>query len=151
MRLNTAPTPSKTFEGATAITGDAITQLRRTILSCMLFEDTFYEDGKTIYERIKDLVPKCDISDVGDLAVRARRDFKIRHASLLLLREMVRHPMHRSLDKRTWDHVFDTVIQRADELSEFVAMYWKDGKTPLSARVKKGLAVAFQKFDEYQL
>jgi hypothetical protein len=43
------------------------------------------------------------------------------------------------------------VIQRADELAEFIAMYWKDGRVPLSGQVKKGLAAAFPKFDEYQL
>ena len=43
------------------------------------------------------------------------------------------------------------VIQRADELSEIVALYWKDGKKPLSAQLKKGLAQAFTKFNEYQL
>ncbi|MFO7863430.1 MAG: TROVE domain-containing protein, partial [Salinivirgaceae bacterium] len=30
-------------------------------------------------------------------------------------------------------------------------MYWKDGRQPLSAQVKKGLAAAFQKFNAYQL
>jgi hypothetical protein len=43
------------------------------------------------------------------------------------------------------------VIQRADELAEFVAIYWKDGRAPLSGQVKKGLAAAFPKFDEYAL
>ena len=43
------------------------------------------------------------------------------------------------------------VIQRADELSEFVAIYWAMGRQPLSAQVKKGLAAAFGKFDEYAL
>jgi hypothetical protein len=43
------------------------------------------------------------------------------------------------------------VIQRPDELTEFLAIYWKDGKCPLSKQVKKGLANAFTKFDEYQL
>ena len=43
------------------------------------------------------------------------------------------------------------VIQRADELSEFVAIYWAVGRQPLSAQVKKGLAAAFAKFDEYAL
>jgi 60 kDa SS-A/Ro ribonucleoprotein len=42
-------------------------------------------------------------------------------------------------------------FQRADELAEFVAIYWKDGRVPLSGQVKKGLAGAFPKFDEYQL
>jgi hypothetical protein len=43
------------------------------------------------------------------------------------------------------------VIQRADELAEFLALYWKDGRQPLSAQVKKGLAQAFGKFNEYAL
>ena len=38
-----------------------------------------------------------------------------------------------------------------DELSEFVAIYWAGGRQPLSAQVKKGLATAFAKFDEYAL
>ena len=72
---------------------------------------------------------------------------KLRHAPLLLVREMARHATHRGL-------VADTlarVIQRADELAEFVAIYWKDGRVPLSAQVKKGLAAAFPKFDAYAL
>ena len=72
---------------------------------------------------------------------------KLRHVPLLLVREMARHKTHRHL-------VGDTlarVIQRADELAEFVAIYWKDGRVPLSGQVKKGLAAAFPKFDEYQL
>jgi 60 kDa SS-A/Ro ribonucleoprotein len=35
------------------------------------------------------------------------------------------------------------VIQRADELSEFVAIYWADRRAPFRAQVKKGLAAAF--------
>ena len=60
---------------------------------------------------------------------------------------MARQPRHKVL-------VADTlarVIQRADELAEFVALYWKDGRQPLSKQVKKGLAQAFTKFDAYQL
>lgn len=32
-----------------------------------------------------------------------------------------------------------------------MAIYWKDGRTPLSGQVKKGLAAAFPAFDEYAL
>jgi hypothetical protein len=42
------------------------------------------------------------------------------------------------------------VIQHADELADFVAICWKDGKQPLSAQVKKGLAAACVKFSGYQ-
>jgi hypothetical protein len=60
---------------------------------------------------------------------------------------MARLKTHRELVSQT----LAQVIQRADELAEFVAIYWKDGKVPLSAQTKKGLAKTFHKFDEYQL
>jgi 60 kDa SS-A/Ro ribonucleoprotein len=50
-----------------------------------------------------------------------------------------------------WRRRWQRVIQRADELAEFLAIYWAEGKQPLSAQVKKGLAAAFVKFDEYAL
>ena len=60
---------------------------------------------------------------------------------------MARLATHRALVAET----LTRVIQRADELSEFVAIYWAEGRQPLSAQVKKGLAAAFCKFDEYAL
>jgi len=92
-------------------------------------------------------VPKVAAERVAAFAVEARGQMKLRHASLLLVREMARHQTHRHLVGDT----LAAVIQRADELAEFVAIYWKDGRVPLSGQVKKGLAAAFPKFDEYQL
>ena len=60
---------------------------------------------------------------------------------------MARLATHRALVAET----LARVIQRADELSEFVAIYWAEGRQPLSAQAKKGLAAAFCKFDEYAL
>jgi hypothetical protein len=36
-------------------------------------------------------------------------------------------------------------------MSEFLSLYWKEGKTPISNQVKKGLAKAFVRFNEYSL
>ncbi len=47
--------------------------------------------------------------------------------------------------------LLERVIQRPDELTEYLAIYWKDGKTPISAQSKLGLARAFVKFNEYSL
>jgi hypothetical protein len=122
-------------------------QLRRSVLAYLLWEKQFYEDGVEIAGRIAELVPNVAAQKVAALAVEARMQMKLRHAPLLLVREMARHKTHRSL-------VADTlaqVIQRADELSEFVAIYWKERRIPLSSQVKKGLAAAFPRFDEYAL
>ena len=138
---------ARTHEGAPARNISAEVQLRRSVLACLLWETQFYEDGVEIAGRIAELAPRVAAEKVATLAVEAREKMKLRHAPLLLVREMARHKTHRAL-------VADTlarVIQRADELSEFVAIYWKDGRVPLSGQVKKGLAAAFPKFDEYAL
>jgi len=137
----------RTHEGAPARTISTELQLRRSVLACLLWENQFYENGVEIAGRIAELVPKVAAEKVAALAVEAREKMKLRHAPLLLLREMARHASHRGLVAET----LARVIQRADELAEFVAIYWKDGRVPLSAQAKKGLAAAFPKFDEYAL
>jgi hypothetical protein len=138
---------ARTHEGAPARNISTELQLRRSVLACLLWESQFYEDGVEIAGRIAELVPKVAAEKVAALAVEGREKMKLRHAPLLLVREMARHASHRGFVAET----LARVIQRADEMAEFVAIYWKDGRVPLSAQVKKGLAAAFPKFDEYAL
>ena len=138
---------ARTHEGAPARNISPELQLRRSVLACLLWESQFYEDGVEIAGCIAELVPKVAAEKVAALAVEGRKQMKLRHAPLLLVREMARHKTHRALVSET----LAQIIQRADELAEFVAIYWKDGHVPLSGQVKKGLAAAFPKFDEYQL
>jgi 60 kDa SS-A/Ro ribonucleoprotein len=138
---------ARTHEGAPARNISTELQLRRSVLACLLWEGQFYEDGVEIAGRIAELVPKVAAEKVAALAVEGREKMKLRHAPLLLVREMARHASHRGFVAET----LARVIQRADEMAEFVAIYWKDGRVPLSAQVKKGLAAAFPKFDEYAL
>ncbi|HEY4356498.1 MAG TPA: TROVE domain-containing protein [Acidobacteriaceae bacterium] len=138
---------ARTHEGAPAAPVTPEQALRRSVLACMLWENEFYESGQTIADRIAALVPQVEANKVAALAVEARTAMKLRHAPLLLVREMARHATHRDLVAET----LARVIQRADELAEFVAIYWKAGKQPLSGQVKKGLAAAFTRFDEYAL
>jgi 60 kDa SS-A/Ro ribonucleoprotein len=137
----------RTHEGAPAAPIDAEAELRRSLLACLLWENQFYEDGVTIAERIAGLVPRVEAAKIAALAVEAREQMKLRHAPLLLVREAARYGTHRGVVAET----LERVIQRADELAEFLAIYWKEGRQPLSAQVKKGLAAAFCKFDEYAL
>lgn len=144
LNLNFGP---RTHEGTPARHISPELQLRRSVLACLLWEKQFYEDGVEIAQRITQLVPKVAAETVAALAVEARAQMKLRHAPLLLVREMARHQTHRRLVADT----LASVIQRADELTEFVAIYWMDGRVPLSGQVKKGLAAAFPRFDEYAL
>src|SRR3954468_7100163 len=144
-----------TREGARARRFTPEMELKRALMNCLLWENQFYEDGVAIADRIKALVPKVAPARVAALAVEAREVMKLRHAPLLVVREMARHEKHRVL-------VADTlaqIIQRPDEMTELLAIYWADAlgpqqqrkRQPVSAQVKKGLARAVTKFDAYQL
>ena len=138
---------ARTHEAAVAQRVDAKAELRRSVLTCLLWEDAFYEKGSAIAKRIAELVAKAEPADVAALACEARDAMQLRHAPLFLVRELARRKGAGPLVA----DVLERVIQRADELGEFVALYWKERKQPLSAGSKRGLARAFTKFDAYQL
>lgn len=137
---------------ATGVTASRITaeqELRRSVAACLLWEDSFYESGVSIADRIKSLIPKTRPEFAAAVAFEARDRMNLRHVPLLVVREMARHPNHKKLVAK----LLPDVIQRADELTEFLSLYWngEDKGTPLSKQVKLGLAAAFRKFDEYSL
>lgn len=141
---STASTSGKTHEGAPARRIPAEQELERSVLSCLLWEGEFYEDGAFVADRILRLAHEVPSAKVAALAVRARSEFKLRHVPLWLCVALARRG---ELQAET----LDDCIQRADEMGEFLSLYWKGGRIPLAAQVKKGLAFAFPKFDAYQL
>ena len=143
--INRKASGPTTHEGAPARRLTPLETLRRSVLACLLWEDAFYEDGEQIGERIARLAGEVKPEDVAALAIEAREQMKLRHAPLWLARGLAkrRSPLVGTTLER--------VIQRPDELAEFLALYWAGGKQPISAAAKRGLAAAFTKFDAYQL
>jgi hypothetical protein len=147
MKLNVRSKSIHTHEGAKAKHITPELALRRSVMACLLWEKSFYEDGVEVAKRISELIPKVDPDTVADIAVEARSQMYLRHVPLFIVREMAALNSHKHLVADT----LEKVIQRADEPTEFLAMYWQKGHQPLSAQVKKGLAKAFTKFDRYHL
>jgi len=155
MRLNVfARNPARTHEGAPAVPRlSSEKQLRRSVLSCLLWEDEFYEDGQSIAARIVAAAEQVSPAVLAALAIEAREVFNLRHAPLLLLEVLSRTGRG---DKQVGDKlVADTVarvVQRADELGELIALHHKlGGRKMLPAQMRKGLARALAKFDAYAL
>lgn len=149
MKINTKPAVIRTHEGAPAHRASSIDELRRTVLACLLWESGFYESGEAVADRIKRLVPLCEPTEVAELAIKAREEQHLRHVPLLLVRELARDSSR--CPAGLISNTLCRIIQRADELAEFLALYWSDKRQPLSKQVKKGLALAFGKFGEYAL
>jgi 60 kDa SS-A/Ro ribonucleoprotein len=133
--------------GGYAARQDAEALLRRAVMACLLWENLAYEKGTDGAANIAALVPQVAPEIAAAIAVEARTKQKLRHVPLLIAREMARHRGHKALV----GDLLPQIILRPDELTEFVAIYWKDGKQPLSKQVKLGLGRAFSRFSEYRL
>lgn len=147
-------TTERTHEGAPAKRIGPEERLRRAVSACLLWENEFYEEGVEIATRIHYLVGKVGPESAGEIALKARGELNLRHAPLMLAASMAYHYRNEPRVGNT----IEAVIQRADELSEMLALVAKiNGVGPdqvkqvLSAQVKRGVAAAFGKFDEYQL
>ncbi|WP_416398155.1 TROVE domain-containing protein [Allohahella sp. A8] len=154
-KLNTARKPTVfTEQGAQAKRINPEQQLRRLVMSCMLWEKEFYVDGQTISEQIFDAVKHAGAHASALIAMQARSSMNLRHAPLLVAASMAYHFRGDPVVGRT----IADVIQRADELAEIISICAHlNGVTPdkvkpvLGAQVKKGVAEAFQKFDAYSM
>ncbi len=122
-------------------------KLRRSVLTCLLWEDAYYKTGSEIAKTIKELARQVSPEFLSQLAIEARTIQKLRHVPLYLTvlmselggeyREQVSYTLYQ-------------ILNRADELTETLAIYWKDGKKPIGKQIKLGLANGFSKFNEYQ-
>jgi hypothetical protein len=144
MRTNQSTVIGKTtHEGAPAPNLTIEQQLRRTIMCCLLWEDTFYESGESIANRIQSLGSKLPFATVAAIAREAK--VKLRHAPMYLALAT----LGRNEGAKVGDLFLD-MITRADEIAELLAMYWRGGKKPLPKQLRRALQLAFYKFNEYQ-
>ena len=149
MRTNTRPINTlRTHQGAPAIPQHGMAALRRAVSSCLLWEDEFHEDGVSIAKRIQDLASVVPVQDVAALAVELRTQGNLRHVALWLVLSVIERRLGASFDTASLIH---EVCRRADEPGELLAMYWKDGRRPMPAAMKRGLGQAMTRFDAYQI
>ena len=155
MKFNTKSTdatPTVNYEEDKAFALDAATQLYTAVVTWSL-SDTFYEKNNNRLMRVRALIAQNDPEFVAQLAVYARHTMYMRSAPLVLVTELAKIHAGDNLVARTTA----AVISRADEITELLACYQLINKRKglkklnhLSKQIQKGLAQAFNRFDEYQ-
>lgn len=142
----------KNLEGAPAFSLNPELELYSAVVTSSL-SDTFYESGDKRLKRIQELINQCSPVFVAKLAIYARREMHLRSIPLVLIVELVKS------GKSTISiaNAINKIVNRADEITELLAYYQIANKRQgvkklnrLSKQVQKGLALAFNKFDEYQ-
>ncbi|MCE7995553.1 MAG: TROVE domain-containing protein [Roseivirga sp.] len=139
-------------EGAVAYTTSAELELYTAVVTASL-SNTFYEKENERLQRIINLINRVEPSFVARLAVYCREQMYLRSVPLVLITELSKSHNGDGLVGQTTQRV----IQRADEITELLAYYQLSNLrtgdkqlNKLSKQVQKGLAQAFNKFDEYQ-
>src|SRR5260221_2734040 len=117
MRTNRgASLPAKqSHEGELARYLTPMLELRRSALTALLFEDTFYEKGSKQADRVAALIGQCPADAVAALAVECRSRMFLRHMPLFLIRELARIKGNGALVTGA----LEACIQRPDELTEY--------------------------------
>lgn len=106
-------------------------------------EDKYYESAEERMERLRNLIDDVEDEFVAKLACKARGDFHLRSVSHLLVGELSKVHKGDSLVRNT---IYE-IAYRPDDLAEIVAYVGE----PIPNQIKKGVADALTKFDEYQL
>jgi 60 kDa SS-A/Ro ribonucleoprotein len=124
-----------------------------TAVATAALNDQFYENATDKLQRLRELIAKNDAEFVAKLAVYAREQMYLRSVPLVVTVELAKQQSGNSIVSK----LANRVVQRADEITELLAYYAlanerKDLKklNKLSKQLQKGLADAFNKFDEYQ-
>ncbi|MFN8349505.1 MAG: TROVE domain-containing protein [Spirosomataceae bacterium] len=139
-------------EGAKAFRLTPEMELYSAVATTML-SDISYEKADDRLVRIKALVAKVNPAFAAKLAVYVREQMYLRTAPLVLVNELAKIHNGDDLVSKT----VTKVVQRPDEITELLAYYQVHNQRQgtkklnrLSKQVQKGLASAFNKFDEYQ-
>ena len=154
---------TRSHEGGTIFKASAYQELCDRVLTSFYGENKFYESADEATKSLIKVITKVANEDpifVAKLAVLAREQFKLRTISQVLISELSR--IYRG-DERM-KHAIARVIQRPDDMTEILSYILsyselhttsngrkRNKKKRIPNSIKKGIAIAVQKFDEYQL
>jgi 60 kDa SS-A/Ro ribonucleoprotein len=140
------------YEGAKAYAMTPEMELYAAVVTAGL-SDSFYEKKDNRLDRIRQLMAQNAPEYIARLAVYTRQQMHLRSVSMVLAVELAKINKGNDLVSKT----VNGVVYRADEITELLAYYqMANARTgpkklnKLSKQVQKGLATAFNKFDEYQ-
>lgn len=118
-----------------------------SVLLTSFMQDQFYRSADEGISKVKELVKINDKKFCAKAAIYARTEFGMRSISHVVAGELARYVKGKDWAKR----FFEKVIYRPDDMMEILSYYLGQYKKPIPNSLKKGLALAFNKFDEYSL
>lgn len=111
-------------------------------------QDQFYRSQTQNFEALKVAMEKCDPEFVAKAAIYARTQFGMRSITHILAANLAQRA-----SGQTWAKSFyDNIIYRPDDMLEIASCFLAQNQGKhLPNAMKKGFALAFNRFDTYQL
>lgn len=132
--------------------GEAFTQTPKlefvSLLLTSFVRDQFYRSEKDVVFKIFQLMQGItDKKFLAKAAIFARNEFGMRSVSHIAAALIAN-----SVKAEGWTkNFFNRVVHRVDDITEILAFYLATFGKPIPNSLKKGLGLAFGKFDRYQL
>lgn len=117
-----------------------------SILLTSFVSDVFYEKSNDTLTRLKGLIEICNPKFVAQAAIFARTKYGMRSISHVAASELAKR-----VGGQEWAKSFyNAVIHRPDDMTEILS-YHKANNGKVTNAMKGGFALAFEKFDGYQI
>jgi len=147
-KFNTKPTIKTTNQsGHVAYSMQDKDRLAMAVLTSFFGEPKFYNStDNDIIELTKRIAPK-DPTFIRNLAIFARREFGMRSISHVLTAILANTVEGKPFIRE----MMPKVVVRADDITEILSAYLHFFSKPIPNSLKKGIADAFGRLDEYQL
>ena len=104
-------------------------EARRTLVTCLLWEDQAYENGVKIADRMREYVKQLSEQDCRDLLKEAKIDNKLRHAPLFWAVQMAKEGKLKADDVAM-------ICDRVDTMADLLAIYFDENPLTDSEKSK---------------
>lgn len=117
---------------------------RKLLVTCLLFENNTYMDGYKAVDLMSEYINHLSEAQCRTLLKQAKNEY-LRHAPAFWAIKMLKRGYLKLED-------LELVIDRVDLMADLLSLYWSDSenKHSIPKVLQKGIAKAFNKFDEYQ-
>ena len=124
--------------------------LRRVTMANLLWESTYYQSADAIMRQIEELIPQVSSEVIAKLALETRFEQRLRHTPLYLA--LMLYKYHGGAGVAD---LLAKICTRPDMTIDTLAMlpivFKRNSIKPIPKSVKKGLAMAFDQYDAYQI
>lgn len=137
--------PVKNLAGGKAFSQEKETSLISLLLTSFV-DDKFYESSAKNRERLAALLETVDKQFCAKAILYTRREFGMRSIS-----HVAASLLAKRISGEKWaKNFYDRIVYRLDDMTEIIALHMSKGEK-LSNAMKRGFALAFERFDAYQI